>query len=840
MQQTQHSQHSAQQSRSRHNTTKQYTNLPQLSEYNEDEYAGFFSQSFYKAFPEVQQVSKPFNIAILKQDLDTLISTGDVGPNVMAFFMTYIKNSLEILKIDKPAFMLGINVTNYTKADKQISYEYLETLTNPYKGFKDDLVKSGINMVMSFFYSGRWVLAVLDPKKGKCNIIDFLDKSLTPKGANDELYEVIKAYLRDEFDLKPSSVSFFDKFKREKTDNCGLYVSKFLAEFFFGNLALEKIAITENEKNDFKKTIAWLIIKIDPPREKTTTSIRSGDKSYNKMLPTELVGSRDHLGKAASSMKTIRGMFPKDESKVRITKDELAAMLDKVKAEVIEEMGSDDGDISDLLKQEGLFENSKYSTEVMSQTHLRELIQKAKKRKEKQRLKTEQQEKNKPQSYEEYMQQMYEYQKQMTEFHGMLSYFQKNNPQLYTRIAQELNSQVEDRLLEKFDMLHVKYNDNPQPRQSQMSGLPSANSHDRNRLASLGRASLGVFNPNGLGNSNHQDRSHYTIYNNPQQAGSNPLISAISRGSMMNSPYQFLTPTSNPHQLSFGSPEKPLSSVSSSTRRTTSRSVEGTGSPFFNAGKALLAGGNPVSQNPQIVARRYGMTITRNDYNRFKADNIVSNEIMNFYLGYLREKQKYIDSNRMKLYELNIFYFGIEFYQMLTGKMPASTNINYENVRSWTTKYSGNNKTIFEIFHKIVFIIKMNSENYALVYVNNMDKKIYLYDPNKPRDNNPHENPVLLNILNYIDFEYQDKLKKKFDMKKWQLLYGSVMKGNNPRDSGVIVAKIAHSVQKGAIEGQYADDIVWKFKTDLLDLILKIGIAEDPKENMSWIASHAI
>ncbi len=827
-------------------SSKQHLNLPQLSEYNEDEYAGFFLQSFYKNVSHVRQISRPFNIPILKQEIDTLLSTGDLSPNILAFLITYIRNSLEQLKIEKLAYMLGINVTNYSKADKKITYEYLQTLTNPYKGFKTDLVKSGINLFISFFYNGRWVLCVLDPKKGKCNMIDFLDKSLTLKGANDELYEVIKAYLRDEFDIKPSSVSFFDKFKREKTENCGVFVAKFLANFFFGNLALEKITITDDEKNQFKKILAWLIIKIDPPREESSASLRSGDKSYQNMLPHDILKGH-RASKPISSMKTIRGMVEEtkeDQNKVRLTKDELAAMLDKVKAEVIEEMGSDDGDLSDFLEKEGLFNDSKYSTEVLSQSHLRELIKKAKKKKEKLRLQKEHNEQNKPVTYEEYMQQMYDYQKQVSEFHGMLSYFQRFNPQMYTRIAQELNGQVEDRLLEKFNMLHVKYPDNnsDQPRQSRMgSSLPSASSH--NRLASLGRASLGVFNPNLYPSSanSKSDPSHYTIYNHQAQPrGSNALISAMSRGSTVVSPYDFVNP---PHQLSFGSPEKPLSSMTSRTTQSSqSGSMGGVTSPLFNAGKALLGGEKRVSgaQNPQIVARRYGMTITREDYKRFKMENSMSNEIMSFYLGYLREKQRFIDPQRMKIHELNVFYFGNEFYQMLTSGRPAATNINYESVKNMTGKYSGNNKTIFDIFHKIVFVIRMTAENYALVYVNNADKKIYLFDPNKPRDSSPHENPVLLNILHYIDFEYQDKIKKKIDIKKWQLLYGNVMKANNPRDSGVIVAKIAHSVQKGAVEGNYADEVIWKFKSDFIDLILKIGIAEDPKENMSWIAQHVI
>jgi len=89
-----------------------HLNLPQLSEYNEDEYAGFFLQSFYKNFSQVRQISRPFTIPILKQEIETLLSTGDISPNILAFLITYIRNSLEQLKVEKPAYMLGINVTN--------------------------------------------------------------------------------------------------------------------------------------------------------------------------------------------------------------------------------------------------------------------------------------------------------------------------------------------------------------------------------------------------------------------------------------------------------------------------------------------------------------------------------------------------------------------------------------------------------------------------------------------------------------------------------------------------------------------------------------------------------
>ena len=878
-----------------------YEVLPQIKEYTLEEYNNFFNQPVYTQKPETEKVASPYLLPITKLEMNYLLKDGNTSHDIMIFFIRFIHNTILLHNIEKPAAILAFNVNSFTKAEKAITYDYLSTLSNQFKDNKQEITTKKLTLILVFFYDGRWMVTFYDNQKNKARLFDFLDKSKS-KVQKEEVYEVVKAYLKQEFGFNPPSFTFYDKNRSSTPVNCGTHVCRLLTHYYITNVDYEKIQITELEKNLFKQTLAWLIMKVDEIR-RTIEAEEEEAGSYNKLLPDDiLAATMTQRNKSAPKKEaqnnihniptegpempsTVRGEVVKsnykdkgleemigdmkESDKLKLKKSDLVEMLNKVKADVLEkfETSHDETRISKMIKREGLFEDSKVSREALSKSAIKDLMKKVKRQDNHHHQHSHRdRDEDEPMTQEEYARKQYENAQKQQEFYGMLSYIQRSNPSLYMKISDELNNQAEDKFLQQFNLLHVKYPQQSQPKLRLSHHLLTPNNPFGQSQAQLEREVRGSIIGQNLADYNFGRSSHINVaeeYQQPQpQYNSNPLLS-----------HKSMAP---PRASVFGMPEGPKTPIkTASTRGNNRNNISGFNqglSPLQMAGKTSLqpnmgtgfnsgmdhpsrgqqpnqwpssperkgAFGSEDNPKKQTVAKRYGAEISRFDFQRLKKEKVLTNPVINFFLGYLREKQKYMDPNRIKNFELNTYSFGPELYQAMTNNGTTGRRINYEGVKNFTSKVTEAGKTIFETFNKVIMVVETAPEHYALVHVDTTDKKIYLFDPNKPREKTPSENPILLNIYQYVGWEIYDKTKKKPDMTKWQMVYGSVMKPSNMKESSLVIAKMAHNIHRGSLQGQYNDETLEKFKTDLMDLILRIGITDDKNTNMNWMGSYAL
>ncbi len=141
-----------------------------------------------------------------------------------------------------------------------------------------------------------------------------------------------------------------------------------------------------------------------------------------------------------------------DNRKIKIPKKKLEEMLNGIKEELYAE--STVSDTQRVFDEENLFNDSRLSKESMNKDKLKKVIKRVDKLKSlKAEISARPDEEDSPQGYyEKYM----EYAKQANEFYGMLNYFQHSNPTLYKKVSNEVHGQIENNLLGKFNLLHLK------------------------------------------------------------------------------------------------------------------------------------------------------------------------------------------------------------------------------------------------------------------------------------------------------------------------------------------------------------------------------------------------
>lgn len=175
-----------------------------------------------------------------------------------------------------------------------------------------------------------------------------------------------------------------------------------------------------------------------------------------------------------------------------------------------------------------------------------------------------------------------------------------------------------------------------------------------------------------------------------------------------------------------------------------------------------------IEQNKkQIIAKRYGIQIERDQYQYFKTSDKISNNIVSFYLSYLKEKQEYQTSEYLSKFKVRNYYFGPDFYNLLTDHNPLSLKINYENVKEWTRGQGGFGRSIFDFYDKILFVVRVREDYWALVCIDMDDRSAILYDTRQSREKSPINNPILYNISQYMSYESQDKANRSINLSKF-------------------------------------------------------------------------
>lgn len=793
------------------------TTFPKITEFSKTDFAVTWKNFASSKNADQQKKVKGFGIEITKKELDDLLDDQTTSNNVIAFFTRYLKNYLKIHNPSQKDYIFSFTVNHFDKFEQKASFTYLPTFKNSFRNDPHKLTKSedSPRLFLIFKYDERWLIAVINIRAKKCFIVDFLASDLS-RTSKDEFYSVVKTFLKQEFNMKPNSVSFYDQAKSNLYTDCGLYVCRYLSNVFVGKQDTMKQSVSEGEKNTFKSVVPWLILKTHLEGATDPLKIpKAGNHNSlsNKILPTEIgsltdrsrvqTGGSDTTLNLANQIRTrhtrlLSQPFQNGENlddlqsptlkssmknlddnggKIKIKKKKLEEMLNGIKEELYAETSL--SETQRVFDEENLFNDSRLSKQSMNKEQIKKVIKRVDKLKSlKGEIASKASEEDSPQNYyEKYM----EYAKQANEFYGMLNYFQHSNPTLYKKVSTEIHGQIENNLLGKYNMLHLKQT----PLNSSAPDFASTQTRSSRfnmKLPPLSSLPSGNFNIGATG------RGSMTV------AHSHPRLTLLNKDAVLENR---------------GS--KRLSSI-------------------------------PISPDSTriVTAKRYGVDVYQDEINTLKDKNIMAKNIIVFFFGFLQERHDKYTAEELVATSSRILSLGPQFYERLTSNNTTGTKIRYDQVESLTAQYQGEGNTIFEAFDKIVFAIRFKADHYMLIYIDTQEKRVILFDPSGVQDQSPVNHPVIFNICQFIEHEYQNKADKAVNLAKWRFAYGDMVHMDDLRDSGLIVLKMVHSIYMNAFNSFIMKDELMDFKNKLLILIQHIGVTKNKKNELGSFVKYPL
>ena len=485
-----------------------------------------------------------------------------------------------------------------------------------------------------------------------------------------------------------------------------------------------------------------------------------------------------------------------------------------------------------------------------------------------------------PKIYEEIAFAYKKYMEEASQLYNILGYFYIKNADIYEKITHEISSQIEDQLLEKYKILYIKYPHlknathflqlnakNLQnigvPEIKQQSSTKAQSAMYSKKLEPIKIAPNSVKNIIEVGISTLISKSSI-----PRSIKLQPInfelkkkvrkVKSMPRRSTTASPeYDFEQPMQKKDKKILSELEiyedniieleppmkeeekEKFSELKSSEERIpefekpTKEKENKRPSGLERVDEHTIdmnlqeAGISPKKHKSEYIAKRYGISITKNEYMKLNTSNELNDTIMEFFIEFLKEKQKQVTSDYIQKHDLKILFFDPSFFRDLVDDDFESLNIYYDRVEALTSEYSGVNQTIFHQFNKILFLIKKNTSHYMLVLIDCKDRKIYLFDTEKKNLKSPINNPILHNFSQYIEKEIYNKSTKNADLHKWQFMYGDVKKHDDYKDSAFIMAKIIYNIYDGIWKTIFSPEDIDEFREKLIKLIIEIGVTKD-------------
>ena len=202
-----------------------------------------------------------------------------------------------------------------------------------------------------------------------------------------------------------------------------------------------------------------------------------------------------------------------------------------------------------------------------------------------------------------------------------------------------------------------------------------------------------------------------------------------------------------------------------------------------------------LSASPsQKLVDAYNIPITRKDLDTLRGLNWLNDEIINFYLQMIvernknTEKEKYpnIPDNWAKVYAMNTFF------------LPKLRTTGYSAVKRWTRKVD-----IFS-FDKILVPVHLEKEiekdinlwdvHWCLAVIDLKKKGVYFYD-----SMGSDKTDILKKLLEYLKQEHMDKKKSEFDTSGFKLEnVKDIPRQMNGSDCGMFTLKYAEYLSRNA------------------------------------------
>lgn len=210
--------------------------------------------------------------------------------------------------------------------------------------------------------------------------------------------------------------------------------------------------------------------------------------------------------------------------------------------------------------------------------------------------------------------------------------------------------------------------------------------------------------------------------------------------------------------------------------------------------------------NRDAVVDRAMNVVQKEDAKEFEQTGTMSEDLLNFFIKYVQEKQENMDQQLLRRYNLRSYFFQTDFFKLLVQDLNKQFFVTkYERVKQMTRQYSKpNNQTIFETFQKVIIpVIDMvnQSPTYKLVVIDTFKKSLSLYDPlatDKTREQPAKDNKFLITIANYIEQEYFDKAQQDADVyNTWEFIMADCTSTEDQRHTGLFIAYYLYILLKG-------------------------------------------
>lgn len=184
---------------------------------------------------------------------------------------------------------------------------------------------------------------------------------------------------------------------------------------------------------------------------------------------------------------------------------------------------------------------------------------------------------------------------------------------------------------------------------------------------------------------------------------------------------------------------------------------------------------NYLHPNPQdeVLVNGFGAGITRKDVQTLKGLNWLNDEIINFYMSLICERNQN-EPAMPKVYAFSTFFY------------PKLIKDGYSTLRRWTRKVD-----IFS--HDLILIPVHLGLHWTLSCIDFSCKEIRYYD-----SMNGNNNECLKALRNYLKDEFADKKKSQFDFADWNCFHvKDVPQQMNGSDCGMFTCKYAEFLSRG-------------------------------------------
>jgi hypothetical protein len=259
------------------------------------------------------------------------------------------------------------------------------------------------------------------------------------------------------------------------------------------------------------------------------------------------------------------------------------------------------------------------------------------------------------------------------------------------------------------------------------------------------------------------------------------------------------------------------------TNRNSTLFIENEQNKFSRLNKQSTESLNHIAELPKLKTIG-NVSINEQDVSFLRRSKFVNENLLNYFLLYLGEKQKTIDPVKIQKLKVRSLIFTTELMDNFKNKANRYDHyqFEYDAVRMYTSKYCASGKTIFDLFDIILIPFNENRGEFKLVVVDLNKFKIHIFDPLKlfnARDNKESAlNGLFKLVVKFIESEQLERTKRIFNA-DWQFHEHDAPRIQNHSMSGLFVCFYAYHAMKGNMYAQDDSNNLEEFQQKLLGLL---------------------